>query len=99
VATAANVALWDAPAPVLSQLAWTDFALIFAVRVINPLDGPLGEEPGWRGYALPHLQADRSPLRGGLILAALVALWHLPIVVGVSLLAFIGLSAVAVTWH
>jgi uncharacterized protein len=85
VATLANVALWDAPSPVLSELAWTDFALIFGVRIINPLDGPLGEEPGWRGYALPQLQADRSPLNGGLILAALVTLWHLPIVVVGSL--------------
>jgi membrane protease YdiL (CAAX protease family) len=30
--------------------------------LINPADGPLGEELGWRGYALPDLQAKRSPL-------------------------------------
>jgi uncharacterized protein len=54
VATLANVAPWDAPSPVLSEMAWTDLALIFGVRIINPLDGPLGEEPGWRGYALPQ---------------------------------------------
>src|SRR5215213_7301085 len=23
--------------------------LLFAVRIVNPLDGPLGEDPGWRG--------------------------------------------------
>lgn len=81
VAALANVAFWAAPAPVLSKMAWTDLGLVFAVRIINPLDGPLGEEPGWRGCALPQLQANRSRLKGGLVLAALVTLWHLPIVV------------------
>jgi len=38
----------------------------------------LGEEIGWRGYALPHLQKGRSALMATLILAALWALWHLP---------------------
>lgn len=98
VAAVANVALWDAPAPVLHELAWTDLALIFAIRMINPLDGPLGEEPGWRGYALPQLQADRSPLSGGVILAALVALWHLPIVVVGSLPPFALVVTFAITF-
>jgi uncharacterized protein len=42
------------------------------------LGGPLGEEPGWRGFALPRLQRLQGPLVGGLILGALWALWHLP---------------------
>ena len=42
--------------------------LVFAVRLVDPLDGPLGEEPGWRGFALPGLQAARSPLVATLIL-------------------------------
>jgi uncharacterized protein len=98
VATTANVALWHAPSPVLSGLAWADLALIFAVRMVNPLDGPLGEEPGWRGYALPQLQADRSPLGGGVILAALVALWHLPIVMVGSLPPFALVVTFAITF-
>jgi len=80
VATVANVAIWGAPVPVLATIAWSQLALGAAVRFVNPLDGPLGEEPGWRGYALPQLQAERSPLVSGLILAAFVALWHLPLV-------------------
>ena len=38
-----------------------------------------GEEPGWRGFALPRLQAQYSPLTANLILAFFWALWHLPL--------------------
>jgi uncharacterized protein len=38
----------------------------------------IGEETGWRGYALPHLQKNRSALSASLILSILWALWHLP---------------------
>src|SRR3954469_10316183 len=39
----------------------------------------LGEEPGWRGFALPRLQRRHSPLIASLILAPIWALWHLPL--------------------
>ena len=42
------------------------------------LGGPLFEEPGWRGFALPRLQRLHGPLVGTLILGLLWALWHLP---------------------
>ncbi|MDQ3864040.1 MAG: CPBP family intramembrane metalloprotease, partial [Actinomycetota bacterium] len=53
--------------------------VVFALRLVSPLDVPLGEEPGWRGFALPCLQADRSPLLATLILGVLVAGWHAPL--------------------
>jgi uncharacterized protein len=75
-----NVAL-GAPAPSLAQLTpFSGVIVVFAVRLINPLDGPMGEEPGWRGFAQPRLQASRSPLLATLILAVLVAVWHVPLV-------------------
>lgn len=40
--------------------------------------GPLGEEPGWRGFALPRLQSRFGPLRGTLLLGILWTCWHLP---------------------
>jgi uncharacterized protein len=40
----------------------------------------LGEEPGWRGFALPELQKKHSPLIASLILAPVWAVWHLPLV-------------------
>ena len=41
--------------------------------------GPLAEEPGWRGFALPRLEQHAGPLGGTLILGMLWGLWHLPI--------------------
>nr|WP_296075458.1 type II CAAX endopeptidase family protein [uncultured Actinoplanes sp.] len=63
----------------LSSIGWGSVAATFAVRWINPLDGPLGEEPGWRGFAFPRLQSRWSPLWSAMVLGALVAVWHLPL--------------------
>ncbi len=46
--------------------------------VVGFFSGPLFEEPGWRGFALPHLQAQMGALRGTLVLGVLWAAWHLP---------------------
>lgn len=41
--------------------------------------GAVGEEAGWRGFALPRLQARLGALRATLVLTALWALWHAPL--------------------
>jgi membrane protease YdiL (CAAX protease family) len=74
-----NMAL-GAPAPSLTRVGpWYSVVLAFALRLINPADGPVAEEPGWRAFALPRLQAGRSPLVASLILALLVTTWHIPL--------------------
>ena len=60
----------------LEQINWYSLILLFPVAMI---DAPLGEESGWRGYALPRFPASRSPLENTLILGVLLAGWHLPI--------------------
>jgi membrane protease YdiL (CAAX protease family) len=39
----------------------------------------MGEEIGWRGYALPRLQARRSALSASLIIGPIWAFYHLPL--------------------
>jgi uncharacterized protein len=74
-----NVAL-GASVPSLAGIgSVTTVLMMFAIRLINPGDGALGEEPGWRGVALPGLQSTLSPLVSTLILGALVTVWHVPI--------------------
>ena len=38
----------------------------------------IGEEAGWRGYLLPHLQRRYSPLVASIAVAACWAVWHVP---------------------
>ena len=74
-----NVAL-GASTPSLVQFgSVTTVLMVFAVRLLNPGDGALGEEPGWRGFALPGLQRTLSPLVSTLILGVLVTGWHVPL--------------------
>lgn len=51
---------------------WVGSSLLFAVAY------GFGEEVGWRGFALPRLQQERSPLAATTILTLFWALWHLP---------------------
>jgi membrane protease YdiL (CAAX protease family) len=52
--------------------------IILLIFLMNTIHGGLSEEPGWRGFALPRLQARFSPLKSSIILGILWAVWHAP---------------------
>jgi hypothetical protein len=55
-------------------------AALFGLALTLVYDvGPVGEEFGWRGFALPRLLEVRRPLAAGLILGLVHTLWHVPL--------------------
>lgn len=64
------------PAPIAAAhlpLAIANFGLVFLVG------GPLGEEFGWRGYAMPALTARMNWRTASLVIGVFWGLWHLPL--------------------
>ncbi|MBE1208353.1 CPBP family intramembrane glutamic endopeptidase [Aminobacter carboxidus] len=62
---------WSLVPPFGEIFAWVAIFLVFS--------GPLGEEPGWRGYALPKMLERQGALAASLMLGVLWAAWHLPL--------------------
>jgi len=58
------------PAYAYSQLSW--------MYLMTLLGAPVGEEPGWRGFLLPRLQAKLCPFMATIILGLIWASWHYP---------------------
>jgi uncharacterized protein len=53
-------------------------ALVSAFLFFTILGGPLGEEPGWRGFLLPRLLGRHNALKASLVVAGVWFGWHLP---------------------
>ena len=60
-----------------------DYAGLYALPLVflstTLIKGPFTEEPGWRGFLLPRLQSNYTPLLASLIVGVIWASWHLPL--------------------
>ena len=64
----------------LAEDGWTGVVFTFPLVLLWQCFGsPLLEEPGWRGFALPHMQRRLPAAWAALVVGAIWALWHLPI--------------------
>ena len=77
VALGVNLFLGAELPPDAELPGWGELGIRFLIIFV--LVG-LGEEPAWRGYALPRLIDGRTALAGALVLGLLHALWHLPLI-------------------
>jgi CAAX protease family protein len=68
--------------------AWSGF---ISALVLGGFFAGLGEELGWRGFALPRMQARQQAFAASLLLGVLWGLWHLPeaLAMGTSPVSFI----------
>ncbi len=77
IAIAGHLALGGvAPAYPAAHL-WPLVAVNFLAVLL--IGGPLGEEIGWRGYALPRLSVTAGPTYAAVLLGILWAVWHVPL--------------------
>jgi membrane protease YdiL (CAAX protease family) len=53
--------------------------IVVLIVLVGIIGGPLGEEIGWRGYALPRLAQRLGLAPAGLVLGLVWSLWHLPL--------------------
>jgi membrane protease YdiL (CAAX protease family) len=70
-----------AGAPLVQSLfeRWTLLLTLYLPALFTAyLVNPIGEETGWTGFALPHLQKRFSPWLSAVVLGVVWALWHLP---------------------
>ncbi len=69
---------------------------LFELIVVGGMVQGFGEEPGWRGFAIPWLRKARGPLLASLVLFPFWLFWHLPQFLGrpeFGILQFLGFAA------
>lgn len=64
---------------VLDGGALAVLGVLTTTYLIYLLGGPVQEEIGWRGFALPRLQARLSPVTAALVLGVIHCAWHAPL--------------------
>ena len=71
---------------------WSKLPSYLPMVIMITLIAGLGEEPGWRGFALPRLQERLSPVKATLVLGLVWGFWHAPLLLLDEEFASMGIS-------
>jgi len=63
----------------LPQMQFSPWFIPVAFAYILIFMGPLGEEAGWRGFALKKMLGYLSPMKAAVLLGMIWSFWHLPL--------------------
>jgi len=75
IAGAVALAVWGGDLTLPTRYQVVAYPIQYVVIVLA--GGGANEEPGWRGFALPHLQRRHSPVTASLVVAVPWFVWHL----------------------
>ena len=88
--------LWLVALGISTLLGFATIAFTFTiVGLLGAIVSGFGEELGWRGFALPRMQASLQAFAASLLLGVLWGLWHLPLEIA---LGRITLTSVGLVW-
>ena len=68
--------VWNLPLYEQLTASWTSLLIVFGYNLIQ---GPLGEELGWRGFVLKELLKRFTPLKSAIIIGVFWGFWHTPL--------------------
>ena len=66
------------PSPILSFFNLPEQAIMIPIAVVSTFLNTLGEEVGWRGFALPKLQVKYTAFVSTIIIGLFWGFWHIP---------------------
>jgi membrane protease YdiL (CAAX protease family) len=64
-----------------ARLAPDGWTVLLTFLGLSLIGGPLGEELGWRGFALPRMTRRMTPLMATLLIGLAWGAWHIPVLV------------------
>ena len=79
------------------------YKVVIPALLFTLIQGPTGEETGWRGYLLPSIEKKFGVVKGSLMTSLIWAFWHAPIwffeteYSGVALLKYIIVFVICIT--
>lgn len=88
----------SALAAVLADIGWIGLVLTFPLLLaLQCFGSPLLEEPGWRGFALPHVRKRMPAAWAAFLVGAIWGLWHVPLFLALD--ENLAISLVLITMH